>query len=192
MKYVFSMIAILIGAGSAPSAYALGKLARNSDGSLLLLNQLDAERYCEANGSRLPSALELAEAAKRQGAQVRHTQFGGVFVDYDSHQGIVNPSVEALRAEVREAEAAGFITIYFSSEFYRLRQVGFYYDSSKYKSNRYEQEPYECWSSTTVSRDPLGPVRGLVNNDAYKFNSRDGSLSTTSRAYALASVRCSE
>lgn len=47
----------------------LNGIARNADGSIVLVNQIDAERYCKKRGLRLPTVRELAKYAQNMGAE---------------------------------------------------------------------------------------------------------------------------
>ncbi len=55
-----SVLLVLISQSDA-KAFDLSAVARGADGKVLFMNQGDAQRYCRAQGYRLPTIRELAE-----------------------------------------------------------------------------------------------------------------------------------
>jgi hypothetical protein len=69
----------------------LTDIVKDADGRIRLMNQYDAESYCRNEGSRLPTARELALESQRLGAQgISETPKDGYYLVKDS-DGATNP-----------------------------------------------------------------------------------------------------
>lgn len=160
--------------GALSSESALGDIVKNPDGSVRHMNQHDAEKYCLAQGSRLPTAKELAKYA-----QDNHTAKG--IHAKAKHLGLSVDS-DAVKAEINQMDRDGYCAIYTKNSSGQ-KVVDFYFKNGGYQRPAGELGNYFFWSSS---------VHPDSSNYAYALYGVSGHIYDPSRSYSdyFSAVRC--
>lgn len=156
--------------GSAP--VALGDILRDSNGRVRHMNQYDAERACREQGSRLPTARELAVYSQSLGARgIRET----------AHPGVVRTD-STVQAETEQMERDGYYTIYVANASSQPA-VDFYFNYSGYQRPAGDLANYFFWSSSVLPD---------YSFSAYGLNGGNGFIDDFNRSYDGdgSAVRC--
>lgn len=159
--------------GPLSSEAALGDIVKNPDGSVSHMNQYDSEKYCLAQGSRLPTAKELAKESQRLLAKGVHAHAKHLGVSVDSYA--VNTEIDQMRRD-------GYRPIYTKNSSGQ-KVVDFYFNNSGYERPAGELGNYFFWSSS---------VHPVYSDYAYGLYGYDGDFVYDSRhiSYAYCAVRC--
>jgi hypothetical protein len=132
------------------------------------MNQYDAERTCREQGTRLPTARELAVYSQSLGARgIRET----------AHPGVVT-SDTTVRAEIEQMDRDGYPPIYVANSSGQ-RAVDFYFNYSGYQRPAGDLGNLWFWSSS-VPPDASAYaylLSGLSGDVAYYYRSYAGDLS---------------
>ena len=150
----------------------LGDILRDANGLVRHMNQYDAERTCREQGTRLPTARELAVYSQSLGARgIRET----------AHPGVVM-SDTTVRAEIEQMDRDGYYPIYVANSSGQ-RAVDFYFNYSGYQRPAGDLGNLWFWSSS---------VHPVYSNDAYNLNGHNGHLYYGYRSYVGvdSAVRC--
>jgi len=126
--------------GAAVSSWAqegrLTDIARNADGSVRIMNQYDATKYCKSLGFRVPTMRELAIESQQFGAAIRETSFPGVFAK-DS----------AVASEIELMEKEKFTPIY-KGDSSSNEVLDFYLSIADYRHPTGDLGNFTLWSSS--------------------------------------------
>ena len=115
----------------------LGDILRDAKGRVRHMNQYDAERTCREQGTRLPTARELAVYSQSLGARgIRET----------AHPGVVT-SDTTVRAEIEQMDRDGYYPIYVANSSGQ-RAVDFYFNYSGYQRPAGDLGNLWFWSSS--------------------------------------------
>jgi hypothetical protein len=150
----------------------LGDILRDANGRVRRMNQYDAERTCREQGTRLPTARELAVYSQSLGARgIRETAHPGV-VTWDT----------TVRAEIEQMDRDGYYPIYVANSSGQ-RAVDFYFNYSGYQRPAGDLGNLWFWSSS---------VRPVASNYADVLNGSNGYVDYVNRSYGNDNfaVRC--
>ena len=150
----------------------LGDILRDASGRVRHMNQYDAERTCREQGTRLPTARELAVYSQSLGARgIRET----------AHPGVVM-SDTTVRAEIEQMDRDGYYPIYVANSSGQ-RAVDFYFNYSGYQRPAGDLGKLWFWSSS---------VRPAYPKYACTLDGYDGGIDYYNRSlvYDLSAVRC--
>jgi hypothetical protein len=150
----------------------LGDILRDANGRVRHMNQYDAERTCREQGTRLPTARELAVYSQSLGARgIRET----------AHPGVVT-SDTTVRAEIEQMDRDGYYPIYVANSSGQ-RAVDFYFNYSGYQRPAGALGNLWFLSSSVHPGDP---------NDAYSLVGGNGVIyyDVRSGVYVDSAVRC--
>lgn len=115
----------------------LNPIEKRADGSILLLSQEDAENHCRQQGSRLPTAYELAVYAQSQGAKgIRETQY----------KDLLSGSKEVIEENSRMRKD-GYFPIFHAIDLNKY-VVDFYFNKAGYIPTYKELGHSHIWSSS--------------------------------------------
>ncbi len=147
--------------------------AKNSDGSVKLMNYQDALDHCTRQEMRLPSARELAELSQSLGAKgIKETIFPNTKVN------------DEVRAERTQNLSQGYYAIY-STNAKGEQTIDFYFSESGYQKPSNELGEFWFWSSSHISTNK-NVVYGLSGSEGFLGF---GSLDPT---YVYFAVRCAK
>ena len=150
----------------------LGDILRDANGRVRHMNQYDAERTCREQGTRLPTARELAVYSQSLGARgIRET----------AHPGVVT-SDTTVRAEIEQMDRDGYYPIYVANSSGQ-RAVDFYFNYSGYQRPAGDLGNLWFWSSS---------VHPDYSNVAYVLYGYYGFIDGDDRSsgYVSSAVRC--
>lgn len=134
----------------------LGDILRDANGRVRHMSQYDAERTCREQGTRLPTARELAVYSQSLGARgIRET----------AHPGVVT-SDTTVRAEIEQMDRAGYYPIYVANSSGQIA-VDFYHDTLGYQRPAGDLRNLWFWSSS---------VRPVYSGYAYGLSGLNGGL----------------
>jgi hypothetical protein len=136
------------------------------------MNQYDAERTCREQGTRLPTARELAVYSQSLGARgIRET----------AHPGVVT-SDTTVRAEIEQMDRDGYYPIYVANSSGQIA-VDFYFNYSGYQRPAGDLGNLWFWSSS---------VHPVVSDSAYSLDGDGGYIAYVSRSDGTynSAVRC--
>jgi hypothetical protein len=141
----------------------LGDILRDADGRVRHMNQYDAERTCREQGTRLPTARELAVYSQSLGARgIRET----------AHPGVVT-SDTTVRAEIEKMDRDGYYPIYVANRSGQ-RAVDFYFNHWGYQRPPGGLGNLWFWSSSAHPFD---------SDYAYYLDGYDGGIAYVNRSY---------
>ena len=139
----------------------LGDILRDANGRVRHMNQYDAERTCREQGTRLPTARELAVYSQSLGARgIRET----------AHPGVVM-SDTTVRAEIEQMDRDGYYPIYVANSSGQS-SVDFYFNYSGYQRPAGDLGNLWFWSSSVHTY--LG---------AYGLSGKNGLIGPVNRSY---------
>ena len=141
-------------------ASTLGDIARNPDGTVLRMNQYDADKYCQAQGTRLPTIREMAAYSQSLGAKgILETAYPGVYYAFLK-----------VDEEIKRMNTNGYDAIYTSNSAGETT-VDFYFNYSGYQRPSGDLGNYAFWSSSVVPH-ASSDVYGLVgaSGDLYFYD----------------------
>ena len=139
---------------------ALGDIVKKSDGSVLHMNQYEAETYCSDKGG-LPTARQLAEESQRFGANgILETKYVGVSIDSNE-----------VKAEINQMLQDYYYPIYAKNNSDQI-VVDFYFNKRGYIRPPGKLGNYWFWSSSLLPFDSV---------NAYELSGVDGGIDYASR-----------
>lgn len=155
------------------AAPELTEVAKRADGTARLMNLGEADRYCQRQGMRLPTARDLGLFAQSRGAfKLLHTQYPGVSADEDH---------EEVLTEIHSNRKLRYEPV-FASGISNPIEVDFYYDLDRaFSGSGGDWGEAHLWSS---SKDPLKKGNGYY----YRLNRNAGFESV--EMWVPAAVRC--
>jgi hypothetical protein len=120
------------------------EIATDTNGNALHMSNEGSEKYCRAQGARLPNARELALHAQSLGARgIRETAFPDVS-EKDAH----------VSEEMRLMHGDGFIPIERANSAHQLT-VDFYYNKTGYKPPQTNLGLFFIWGSAPSGLYPV-------------------------------------
>ena len=172
--FFFAVLGLMSGAQLASfRAHAnsgVGDILRDADGNIRRMSQYAADLACHEQGSRLPTARELAIYSQGLGARgIRETNYPGVV------------TTDALvTAEIEQMQAGGYIPIVVENA-HGQWVVDFYFNLAGYQRPAGDLGNDLFWTSSG---------RTDVTDLAYYLTGADSDFIYTYRGYDGGAVRC--